>query len=198
MERDTDPFKRKRPNRDIDDIFRDFWENQSPAANNPYFDVIQERMKKMQEFVNEKINESAKNRNQINDSSGPWIYGWSFSAGNDREPTFKEFGNIPMEHQEQPLQITDRPEPFIDVQEEEKEVYVTVEIPGVEKKDIDLSVRNNTLSIDVNHEQRGFHKTIELPASVRENKSEASYNNGILHIVLQKKQKNSGNDIPVN
>jgi HSP20 family protein len=198
MEKDNDPFKRRRQTRDIDDFFRDFWGDQSQGSSDNFFDILQEQMKRMQEYMNAKVNENATNPNPTNDSKGPWIYGWSFSAGTDKEPTFHEFGNIPLESREQPLQITDRPEPFIDIQEEEKEVYVTVEIPGVEKKDIDLTVQNKTLTIDVNHEQRGFHKTIDLPTPVRENKSQASYNNGILHITLQKtKRKNSGNTIPI-
>jgi HSP20 family protein len=199
MKDERDPFKRKRPTRDIDDFFRDFWTNPSQGTSNDFYSAFEEHMKRIQELMNKKIKQSANQEGQGKDSSGPWIYGWTYSTGSDREPTFQEFSNIPRDHHEQSLQITDRPEPYIDIQEEEKEVYVTIEIPGVEKKDIDLTVQNETLTIDINHEQRGFHKTIDLPAPVRENKSQASYNNGILHITLQKtKQKNKGNNIKIN
>jgi HSP20 family protein len=199
MENENNPFKRrKRPARDIDDIFRNFWTEKPNKGNHEYLDPIEEHMKRISQFMNGMLNESEKQNSQSQNSEEPWFYGFTYSAGTDKEPTFKEFGNIPQKTSDNHVQLTEKQEPFIDIQEEEKEVYVTVEIPGVLKENINLTVTQDTLIIDVNHDVRGFHKSVSLPTVVKENKSKASYNNGVLHIALQKtKPKSKGKNINI-
>jgi HSP20 family protein len=93
--------------------------------------------------------------------------------------------------------------PQVDVTETDKEVKVCAEIPGVEAKDIDVSVEDGTLTIrgDKKYEreenERGqyrmersygsFERTIPLPAEVDEAKAKAEFKNGVLRLTLPKR-----------
>ncbi|PID63667.1 MAG: heat-shock protein Hsp20 [Gammaproteobacteria bacterium] len=94
----------------------------------------------------------------------------------------------------------------IDVNERDDKFYVYAEIPGVAKEDIDLSVTDNTVTISAEIEQHDEHKegnknlrseryygsvsrSFQLPSNVNVDKAKASYENGILKLVLPKKNK---------
>ncbi len=93
--------------------------------------------------------------------------------------------------------------PRIDVEDREKDVMVTCEVPGVEKKDLDISVSGNLLSIKgekkYEHEEKekkyyrresfagSFHRTIPLPDVVDATKIDARLKNGVLVLTLPKK-----------
>ena len=70
---------------------------------------------------------------------------------------------------------------------------ITVEIPGVEKEDIDLVATEDTLEIKVDSPKRKYHKRIDLPCNVKTKSTKATYKNGILDIVLDKKEKKKDN-----
>ncbi len=95
-------------------------------------------------------------------------------------------------------------EPAIDVAETEHELVVNVEIPGIDPKEIDVSLSEATLFIkgEKKHEadekdadyrlmERDygtFIRSIRLPVEVRSDKISASYKNGVLTVVLPKSQ----------
>jgi HSP20 family protein len=92
--------------------------------------------------------------------------------------------------------------PTVDVTEEDKEVRISAELPGMDEKDIDVTVRNNILTIqgekkqEQEEKQKGFYRkessygtfrrVIDLPAEVDESKAEAEFKKGILRIRLPK------------
>jgi HSP20 family protein len=93
--------------------------------------------------------------------------------------------------------------PQVDVTETDKEIKVCAEIPGVDPKDIDVSVEDGTLIIkgekehereeDENGQYRmersygAFERSIALPAEVDESKSKAEFKQGVLKLVLPKR-----------
>jgi len=95
--------------------------------------------------------------------------------------------------------------PSIDVKEGETDIVVKAELPGMEEKDIDVLLTEDTLTIkgekkeekedkDKNyyHLERtygAFHRIIPLPAEVDSKKVEATFKNGVLSIVLPKTAK---------
>ncbi len=95
--------------------------------------------------------------------------------------------------------------PPIDLSETGDKVTVKTEIPGIDPKEIDISIQDNTLIIkgekkaekeekDKNYyrmERRygSFSRSISLPASVDVNKITAECKNGVLEINLQKKEE---------
>ncbi|WP_367106423.1 Hsp20/alpha crystallin family protein [uncultured Psychrobacter sp.] len=91
----------------------------------------------------------------------------------------------------------------IDVSEKDEAFYVNAEIPGVAKEDIDLSITGDIVSISAEIAQKDEQKdgnkilrseryfgsvsrSFQLPSKVKVDAAEASYENGILKLVLPK------------
>jgi len=95
--------------------------------------------------------------------------------------------------------------PVVDVKETEKGILAVVEIPGADKKDIDLNVTDNSIEVKVEKkdekkvEKKGnysyssvassFYRRIPLPAEIESSKANASYRNGILRIEAPKRNR---------
>lgn len=90
--------------------------------------------------------------------------------------------------------------PKVNLTEDENNVYVSAELPGLEEKDIELSLTDNQLTIKgekkQHHEEKetnyyrqesaygSFQRIIGLPSEVNADKSEAKFANGLLEIKL--------------
>lgn len=74
-----------------------------------------------------------------------------------------------------------------------KEIWLTIEIPNVKKKHMDLSVTRKTITIRLNRNGKTVEKKIPLPSPVKQKTTKASYKNGILDIIIQKE----GNGIEI-
>ena len=117
---------------------------------------------------------------------GPFVYGYSVTVGPDGKPVIREFGNIkPGTHGEKPIEFRDQREPLVDVFNETDIVKVIAELPGVEKKDINLNIEGKSLIISVETPKK-FYKKIELPENVDYSTPNANYLNGILEVILNK------------
>lgn len=95
--------------------------------------------------------------------------------------------------------------PTMDVSETETEYDVTVEIPGVEKKDVSIELKDNRLTIkgqkNINREEKNkdyylaerssgnFYRSIELSQPVDFVQTQANFNNGVLSIKLPKSKE---------
>jgi HSP20 family protein len=95
--------------------------------------------------------------------------------------------------------------PAIDFIEGENEFTVTCELPGLEEKDIEVSIASNVLTLKgtKNREMENkkgkyykkeswagsFQRTLALPQTVDSEKIGAQLKNGILRIVLPKKEE---------
>ena len=92
--------------------------------------------------------------------------------------------------------------PKLDISEGRKDIIVKAEIPGIEAKDLDISIDGRRLNIRGEKKQEQteeeetyyriersygyFNRTIELPAEADPDKVDASYKKGILKIKLRK------------
>lgn len=101
----------------------------------------------------------------------------------------------------------------IDLSETGDKVIVKAEIPGVDPKDINISIRDNTLLINGEKkeemEEKGktfyrmeraygsFSRTIDLPSSVDPDKVTAECKNGVLEITMEKKEAVKPKQIPI-
>ena len=111
------------------------------------------------------------------------------------------FGNKPIKQVNGADEISFEREPLTDIIEGVDDVSVTVEIPGVEKENIDLRVYEDSLEITVDDPTRKYHRLINLPCYVLTESINATYKNGILDIQIKKKEKSrndSGYRIPIN
>jgi HSP20 family protein len=183
-----DPFddenheKKKNPHdpfRD-DDIFRDIFNNDRirDIFND---DKVMDDIKKMAEEMMKMFTNAQPGK--------PIVHGYKIEFGPDGKPQIADFGNRSVRSPEGVPTISDEIEPLTDIIEGENDVAITVEIPGVEKEDINLIATEDTLEIKVDSPKRKYHKRIDLPCNVKTKSTKATYKNGILDIVLDKKEK---------
>ena len=94
--------------------------------------------------------------------------------------------------------------PAVDIFETESEIVVKAEVPGMERKDITLNLENNVLTLRgerrflkeakeenyhrIERSYGGFSRAFSIPATVDEEKIRADYQDGVLKIVLPKKE----------
>lgn len=123
-------------------------------------------------------------RNRDFTAERPFVYGFSMRTGPNGRPQIREFGNTaPSFDVDQ--KVMER-EPLTDIIEKEDSIAVTVELPGVEKDEIDLGVNEDSLRINVDAENRKYYKELTLPSSIAPDSVNATYKNGVLDIVLKK------------
>lgn len=95
--------------------------------------------------------------------------------------------------------------PPIDVYDSKDNLLVRVDLPGIEKNDVDISIQENTLTIkgekkrsmDVKEENcyrsersfGNFNRALSLSTQVDTGKASAHFNDGILELVLPKKEE---------
>jgi len=93
--------------------------------------------------------------------------------------------------------------PTVDISATEKEYKITVEVPGVDEKDVKLELLNDTLTISgekkQEKEEKGknyycmersygtFQRTLSLPEDAEQEKIQASFKRGILNIQIPRK-----------
>lgn len=128
---------------------------------------------------------------------GPFYYGYSMTVGQDGKPVIKEYGNV------KPglLPSSESREPLIDtiVDEKEKILKLIAEMPGVEKKDINVVVEGKTVHIDAKHGEKKYHGNAPIRHEVDEESVKATYTNGILELVFRLKEKKpKGKTVEVN
>jgi len=93
--------------------------------------------------------------------------------------------------------------PDVDIRETDEEIALYCDLPGVEKQDVQVEVRDNMLVLSgqrkPHSEQHGwlrreafagaFHRAFSLPAEVEAGKVSASLTDGVLHIRLPKAEQ---------
>jgi HSP20 family protein len=128
--------------------------------------------------------------------SRPWIepMGW-------RRPLLAELESFEMKF------------PRIDMVDRDNELLVRAELPGVEKKDLEITISDDFLTIVVNREvsekeesehfyraemvRGGLERTIPLPMDVVGDKAKAELKDGILELVIPKAAKVSRHKVSV-
>ena len=117
------------------------------------------------------------------------VHGYKIRIGPDGKPRIEDFGNKPTQSPTGESVISEEREPLTDIIEEDEDVAITVEIPGVEKDDINLDITRDNLEIKVDTPNRKYHKNLALPCDVIPKTTKATYKNGILDIVMKRKEK---------
>ena len=118
------------------------------------------------------------------------------------DDVFTGFGVVPLRGQAPSLAAFS---PRVNVSENEKEIKVSAEIPGVDEKDIKVNLDENVLTIQGEkkdeHEEEGdnwyrverssgsFQRVITLPSDVDGEKTKAKFKKGVLTIRLPKIQE---------
>lgn len=103
--------------------------------------------------------------------------------------------------------------PKVDVMDREAEIVVKAEVPGVDKKDLDVSVSEDSVTIkgETRHEEKkedgdyyrceisrgSFSRTVALPSSVDGSKAKVDFKDGMLELTLPKIARSKRHTIKV-
>ena len=104
--------------------------------------------------------------------------------------------------------------PAADIVEDNDSFIVNIELPGLKKEDLKVTVQNNILSIngekknEIDHKSKTFHRversygsfyrSFELPISVDPSKVQAEFKDGVLRIELPKSESAKPKEIAIN
>ena len=104
--------------------------------------------------------------------------------------------------------------PPVDIYEDEHNINLKLEVPGIDEKDIDVSVENSTLTVHgerkiekevkeenfrrIERQYGSFTRSFTLPSSVDSGQVSAHYDKGVLKIMLAKKAEAKPKQIKVN
>jgi HSP20 family protein len=100
------------------------------------------------------------------------------------------------------------------MEETQEAIHLKLEVPGIEAKDLDISVTQNAVSIsgerkeETTTEENGvtksefhygkFQRVIPLPARIQNTQVQAEYKDGILNLMLPKAEEEKNKVIKVN
>lgn len=95
--------------------------------------------------------------------------------------------------------------PRVDISEDEKNLFVTVEIPGVNKEDVKVSINDDNILVIKGEKKRevktedkernfirversygSFQRSFMLPDNIKKDNISAKFENGVLTITLEK------------
>ena len=113
----------------------------------------------------------------------------------------------------QPFEMPTAWMPPLNMEEKDNEVVVTVELPGIDAKDVSVSVDDRDLVISgekkTTHTEKkpsyrfeeirygSFYRRIPLPADVMADKTSADYKKGVLQVTLPKAHESRVKKVPV-
>ena len=96
-------------------------------------------------------------------------------------------------------------QPVVDISETDTHLIIKAELPGIETKDVDIIITGDRLTIKGEKQQEkeekeenryrseryygAYQRVIDLPVSIEEDKTEATFSKGILTITLPKVEK---------
>jgi len=136
----------------------------------------------------------------------PIVWGYQYTVGPDGVPHYSTYSNVAklqkqlnatFGHQlsapSSDQVLPDRPiptdkdgyrTPQTDVVEDEGNLRVIVELPGVDKKNIEVSAKETFLTVTTNHDTYKYKVELPLKVTTIPKKIKASFKNGILELKL--------------
>ncbi len=151
---------------------KDFWDDFFGDWGIDFDDVFEEMRRMMDEMM----------KDPSKFVERPFVYGYSIRVGPDGRPVIDSFGNQLGKKDEATR------EPLTDVMEKGDEIVITMEVPGVEKEEIDVEVTERSVKVSAAGAQK-YYKEAQLPSSVDTTSTKATYKNGVLSITVKKKEK---------
>jgi len=112
------------------------------------------------------------------------VFGFSVKSAVGGKPVVEPFGNI--KRTPKGPTIEKEREPITDIFDEEDEIIVMAEMPGINADDIKLDLKEDILDISAQNEDRKYHKEVLLPGKIQAETLQSSYKNGILEIKMKK------------
>ncbi len=169
------PYEEDRKNKDfIEDLFKKIFESMRKMCRND----------NLEEF----IQDTNDDRFGLN---GNFVQRFGANIAPHKEINVPEFENDRSMTLEERHGKSEKSEFSTDIIETDGEISVTVNIPGAEKEDINLKVTEGSLAIIINTPKVRYHKIHKLPCNVKPKVTIASYKNGVLDVVMKRREKKS-------
>ena len=171
--------KQKKEERDSlvrrDEIFHKWFtpfDDFSTSRSRGWMRDIEETMTKHMEVLMRKTESGAQTE--------PVVYGWSLKVVNGK-PEFQEFGNVKPETSER--------NPIVDVLDNTEGFTVIVELPGVEKNEINVETSATELFIETTGTKK-YKKNVNFGEEIDQSSVTSQFKNGILEIKCRKSNGN--------
>jgi HSP20 family protein len=128
---------------------------------------------------------------------------------NELDRLFEDIWGVPMARTQQETDFS----PRVNIQETKDHVVLTFELPGMEKKDIKVQVKDDVLTVSGTRELKSEHKdgntvrseiwsgsfnrSFTLPETINPEKINADYKNGLLEIRMDKLEEVKPKEIEI-
>ncbi|ELY1619768.1 TPA: small heat shock protein sHSP20 [Klebsiella pneumoniae] len=158
-------------------------------------------------------------RNDLPAASGPVSPILQLHREIDRlfDDAFRGFGFPALNMPQWPSDWSGMLKPALDIQETDKQYKIALEVPGVEEKDIQITLDNDVLMVrgekrqEQEKKEGGFHRVersygsfqraLNLPDDANQDSIKASFKNGVLTVTIDKREVSApkqGRSIPIN
>jgi HSP20 family protein len=112
------------------------------------------------------------------------VYGFTINTAGGSSPKVETFGNI-KKTPEGP-RVDEEREPITDIFDEENEIMIIAEMPGIEEQEIKIELKEDILEISAVNKNRTYRKELLLPVKVIKSDLQHKFTNGILEIRIKK------------
>lgn len=112
------------------------------------------------------------------------VYGFTINTAGGGSPKVETFGNI-KKTPEGP-KVDEEREPITDIFDEQDEVVVIAEMPGIEENDLKIDLKEDMLEISAASKSRTYRKELLLPIKASNQNFQQKFTNGILEIRIKK------------
>lgn len=155
------------------------------------FDDLEREITEMEENMSTIFKEAHRISLKTSDDDRYHVCGFSMYVGRDGNSYMEEFEDTPeVDTSGSKMQESMQDEGHLsEIIEGEKEISIIIELPGIEQKDIELNVTEDKFEMDVNTEDRRYHKVLDLPCKVKPETKKETYKNGILAVKIRRARK---------
>jgi len=95
------------------------------------------------------------------------------------------------------LRPMERPTSIGDWEDRNGEIAVTLDMPGIQKGDIELTVDKHMIKVKATTEDRDYSFNKDMSMELNPNNVKANFNNGVLDITIQKAEESKGKKIAI-
>ena len=140
--------------------------------DNPFDDIFEQ--------INEMMNR------MMDDDFEMSVNGYSYTKKPGEEPEFNTFGNQANDFGGTGFQGGETT--HYDIIDEDEDLRAIIDLPGVEKDEIDLSLSNKKMKVEASQPEfdRNYDEVINLPVQVDVETADATFNNGVLEVTIEK------------
>jgi len=165
----------------VDALSERWWRRRK--RRHPWFSDLFEESNRLEKMMDEMMPQTFRSSEKQKPHK-PYVFGFSMTLGPDGNPRFHKFGNL--KHGYYGSEIQEEREPLVDVVDEDREVVIVAELPGVEKEDIQIHATQCNVTISVDTIEHKYYKEVALPVETDPESAVATYKNGVLQIRLKK------------